>query len=218
MTPAIGRSLVKAWAHKQESGSRLACIYSLRHPERKMIRYVGKTLDRKKRAYNHLTGRGNPSMQKWIKEMKARGKAPFMEILEVCNEDNWHVREAFYIRKFRREGHKLYNRYDGVRHRTDDGTRKSIQEIVVKATYYRSSNSSSLYVGLSKNTYWLLEGNIVSQQRGYDRYGDCPNSQYFFITFEGKSYLLPRKCSIYRLRRGEIPVLPKNFRRASSFF
>jgi group I intron endonuclease len=74
-------------------------IYTLSHPITKEVRYVGKTINIKRRYYDHLYRDGNTHKHHWVKSLLAEGLKPIMTIIEEC-PDNWEEREIFWITQF----------------------------------------------------------------------------------------------------------------------
>ena len=72
-------------------------IYALIDPRTKLPFYVGKTNDPKVRLKGHRTGRGTTRSAIFIREIRAEGGRPEMEILELCDEKDWQDREAFWV-------------------------------------------------------------------------------------------------------------------------
>lgn len=79
-------------------------IYVLKDPNNNEIRYVGKTKNTlNKRLYEHCTIRNlKPKTHKnfWIKLLLSNNRRPIIELLEICNENNWKKREIFWINQF----------------------------------------------------------------------------------------------------------------------
>lgn len=72
-------------------------IYALIDPRTKLPFYVGKTNKPQVRLKGHRTGRGITPSAKFIREIRAAGYRPDMEILELCDHKNWPEREAFWV-------------------------------------------------------------------------------------------------------------------------
>lgn len=94
-------------------------IYSLEDPETGEVRYVGKTIDLKRRfGYHCTTGREGQRKDRWVMNLKGRGLVPKMEVLEVvmCVEDEeWYEVEKFWIKYLRFLGCRLLNIEEGGR-------------------------------------------------------------------------------------------------------
>lgn len=88
-------------------------IYSLEFPEGN-IRYIGKTLDPKRRYWQHLHFISSKKEIKtlWIKSLLEEGNKPIIKIIDEVSDDffNW---EQFYILLYKSWGFDLLNRYAG---------------------------------------------------------------------------------------------------------
>jgi GIY-YIG catalytic domain len=92
-------------------------IYALLCPQGE-IRYIGKTIDPKKRLAQHInaakTLRTKHHASNWIRSLLASGEKPAMEIIhEVPEGENWEAYEIEAISAFRAEGHRLTNTSPG---------------------------------------------------------------------------------------------------------
>jgi hypothetical protein len=75
-------------------------IYTLSDPNTNEVRYVGKTINTKRRYKQHLYDKRQTSHKhSWIKSLKDIGLKPIMNIIEECN-DNWEEREIYWISKY----------------------------------------------------------------------------------------------------------------------
>lgn len=91
-------------------------IYILRDPEHGVIRYVGKTLDLKKRLNEHVHDGSRSHKNSWVKSLLARGLKPLIEEVEVIrdsNDEDWPEAERFWISYLRSIGCNLCNGDDG---------------------------------------------------------------------------------------------------------
>jgi group I intron endonuclease len=76
-------------------------IYSLSHPLTNEVRYIGKTINIKRRYKQHLyDNRVKSHKGSWIQSLKSQGLKPIMEIIEECTDQNWEDREKYWIEKF----------------------------------------------------------------------------------------------------------------------
>ena len=82
---------------KMRSMNTQIAIYALIDPRTKLPFYVGKTNDPKVRLKGHRSGRGTTRSAVFIREIRAEGYRPDMEILELCDEKDWQDREAFWV-------------------------------------------------------------------------------------------------------------------------
>lgn len=92
-------------------------IYKLIDPRTNEIKYIGKTKNSLiKRLYEHLTKRNlKPITHKnnWIKNLLNENLKPIIELIEVCDSDNWTERETYYIKQLREQDVNLTNLTDG---------------------------------------------------------------------------------------------------------
>lgn len=89
-------------------------IYALIDPRTGRIRYVGKTVDLKKRLKAHLRANEKGPKDRWIRRLQEKDLEPKVEVLEKCAESKWEAREKYWIKKMRRkEGSALLNRAPG---------------------------------------------------------------------------------------------------------
>jgi group I intron endonuclease len=81
---------------------RKAYIYKLIDPRCSSVRYVGKSVQPKRRLNDHISQSKNLKYycSNWIKSLLAEGLKPIMEIIEECTEDNWKERELFWIEEY----------------------------------------------------------------------------------------------------------------------
>jgi group I intron endonuclease len=74
-------------------------IYTLSHPITNEVRYVGKTINIKRRYKQHLYDKRHSHKASWVKSLKNEGLKPVLTILETC-QDNWQEREIFWISQY----------------------------------------------------------------------------------------------------------------------
>lgn len=88
-------------------------IYSLTDPRDGLIKYIGKTIDLKRRFKEHLKEEGKYKKIRWIKKLLKLNLVPKIDIIDIvwrCDEDFW---EMFWISQFRYAGFKLLNHTNG---------------------------------------------------------------------------------------------------------
>lgn len=88
-------------------------IYVLKHPVTLEVRYVGKTVDLKKRLAGHLNEKGCNRKCRWVQAVLSEGLVPLMEVLEIVSEDTWQEREISWIKYYRGMNVELCNLTDG---------------------------------------------------------------------------------------------------------
>ena len=74
-------------------------IYTLSHPITNEVRYVGKTINLKRRYKQHLYDKRHSYKASWVKSLKKDNLKPLMKVLEIC-KNNWQEREIFWISQF----------------------------------------------------------------------------------------------------------------------
>ena len=103
-------------------------IYCLKDPITDELRYIGKSLNPKRRFTQHLweASRGiKTHKNNWIRKIISSGNVPVIEILEECDESNWAYRERYWIDFFSNVLTNATPGGDGVLFHTDE-TRKKI--------------------------------------------------------------------------------------------
>lgn len=89
-------------------------IYVLSDPRNEDIRYVGKTKQAiEKRLKQHLRDRNNNRRTNWIKSLRKVGVSPTILLIENTDEQNWEIRERYWIKYYRSLGYDLTNLTDG---------------------------------------------------------------------------------------------------------
>ena len=90
-------------------------IYALKDPDTNETRYIGKTDNLRRRYESHIadvTG-DDTHRKRWIKKLKAQGKKPRLEIIEIVTEETWQERERCWIEHYKEQGAKLTNSTEG---------------------------------------------------------------------------------------------------------
>lgn len=91
-------------------------IYSLNDPRSGDIRYIGKTKrDLHNRLNKHIQYSKSHKLHvsNWIRQLINIDLKPTINIIEICNEENWIEREVFYIKYYRENGCDLTNLTNG---------------------------------------------------------------------------------------------------------
>lgn len=87
-------------------------IYALHDPRDGSLRYIGKTVNLKRRFYGHANERAPSHKNHWIAQLKSLGLKPELRVLEVIeNSDDrdWQEKEREWINRSRAAGHNLTN-------------------------------------------------------------------------------------------------------------
>lgn len=74
-------------------------IYKLIDPRNNEVRYIGKTINVKRRYKQHLYDKRKSHKSSWVQSLRNQKLKPIMEILEIC-DDNWKEREIYWIEQF----------------------------------------------------------------------------------------------------------------------
>ena len=77
-------------------------IYCLKNPDNMKIRYIGVTTSKyiSRRLSQHIYCAKNnhqTHVAKWIRKIK---KNPIIELIEICDENNWEEREKYWIKYY----------------------------------------------------------------------------------------------------------------------
>lgn len=85
--------------------NRKVLIYVLKHPDTKEVRYVGKTIRTlSRRLGNHIANakgnKHNKHLSNWILKILSENKRPIIELIEICDKENWQERERYWISHF----------------------------------------------------------------------------------------------------------------------
>lgn len=87
-------------------------IYTLTDPITNQIRYIGKTVNLKRRYTSHSSIKENikenTHRSKWVLSLLNKGLKPIMHVIDQTNHD-WQKLEKFYIQKYKNEGFDLCN-------------------------------------------------------------------------------------------------------------
>lgn len=110
-------------------------IYVLKDPRDGEVRYVGFTIDIKRRYRNHITSSQREKTYKanWIRSVLRAGFKPALEIIESGYGD-WQEREAHWIEYYRSIGARLTNATNG-----GDGTPGYVMSDEAKAKLRRGA-------------------------------------------------------------------------------
>lgn len=87
-------------------------IYALIDPRSNLVRYIGKTSNRKKRFGFHVRNYDVTPKGKWIQELKALGLQPVLRVIETINSNDrqwWRVIEDKWITLYREKGFPILN-------------------------------------------------------------------------------------------------------------
>lgn len=140
-------------------------IYKLIDPITNNVRYIGVTTNSlKNRLYQHKynSKKLKTHSAKWINSLLKKGIEPLIELIEVCNSDNWQEREKYWISFY----NNLTNHHEGGKGVVINRNKESI-------------NNSSFYkkipiLQLSKNGEFIKEWNSFKEASKF--YNKSPNA------------------------------------------
>lgn len=75
-------------------------IYKLIDPRNNEVRYIGKTINIKRRYKQHLYDKRKSHKSSWVQSLRNEKLKPILELLETCDIDNWKERENYWIKQF----------------------------------------------------------------------------------------------------------------------
>ncbi len=169
------------------------------------IRYIGKTNNPDVRWRNHFSGPGTSRMRNWILSLRKEGRYPRLEILEECDESNWHEREEFYINKYLKLGHRLLNVHRGTKVRTDDRVREKIKHQLLEGPYFKLKNEpGKIVVRVAENKYYKVSGNLIKNVF-YNSSEIKPGSYY--VDLLSQRYIIPSSAIIYSMKFMDLPEI-----------
>lgn len=87
-------------------------IYVLKDPATLDIRYVGKSIDSRKRLQRHMVEARNSKSKRHVSNwIRALSETPILEVIEICVD--WKDRERYWISHYKKLGYKLCNHSEG---------------------------------------------------------------------------------------------------------
>lgn len=139
----------------------MVTIYSLKDPLTNEIRYVGKTVNVKRRMYLHIAEAKTSKTHKakWVNKLLESGVKPILEILEVVDDDCWEFWEKYWISQMRSWGFKLCNLTGG-----GDGVKFWSEEMKINMSKIKKGCSVwNKGIGMSDNAKQLLSNSKKGQ-------------------------------------------------------
>lgn len=115
-------------------------IYTLSDPATGVVRYVGKTINPKKRLADHCSKRkSSRHKESWISSLRHKHQKPIMDIIDCVDFVAWEFWEIHYISLFRSWGFDLVNHDKGGRGSASLETREKLR---VASTGRKQSSSA----------------------------------------------------------------------------
>jgi len=93
----------------QSTSERMVSIYSLADPDTNELKYVGKSVNPKKRLKYYLWCNDSRPVQQWVKTITDKGKEPQLIILDQVPESEWEFWEMYWIEQVKAWGFNLEN-------------------------------------------------------------------------------------------------------------
>lgn len=127
-------------------------IYCLKHPKTQQIRYVGKTINIKRRLTQHIQDAKRHISKRrtinWIYNLLKSNLRPIIEIIEICDENNWQEREVYWINYYK-EKTNLCNHHDGglgcLGRKLTDFEKEKIRKIGYKQSHFSEEEKSIIW-------------------------------------------------------------------------
>jgi Zn-finger nucleic acid-binding protein len=155
-------------------------IYGLKEKGEELYRYIGKSVNPKKRFQSHKDyARNKPTTYTgcWIKSLLSEEKEVEMDILDECEGDSWINRETELIFLFRSAGALLTNHTNGGENPPNLG---ELDEERKKTIYRKRSENyyKKKEQGFKRNFNWIpseetkriIIKNLTSRQVTVDQY------------------------------------------------
>lgn len=103
-------------------------IYTLSDPTTNQVRYVGKTVNLKKRYSSHICNFNKKNKKEnWVLSLKNKNEKPLMEVVDTVPYKNWEFWERYWISQFKAWGFDLVNLTEGGDNVCSDKTRKKLK-------------------------------------------------------------------------------------------
>lgn len=119
-------------------------IYTISDKEGKIF-YVGQTTNVRQRTLYHYSSK-KPLGNK-IREMVLNASTPIFTVVDMCDDESFFMVEQFWINKFYKEGHTLFNKRVALR------KKDKVKFVIVDFTGLNSED-------LRQKENWLLNGEI----------------------------------------------------------
>lgn len=84
-------------------------IYSLSDPQTGEIRYIGKSINPKKRIDNHLHIKKKSHCSCWIQSLRNKKLKPLFDIIDTVSKEDWIFWEQWWICQAKAWGFRLTN-------------------------------------------------------------------------------------------------------------
>jgi hypothetical protein len=197
-------------------------IYCLKDPDTMEIRYIGVTtskyISRRLSQHNYCANNNYQThVAKWIRKI---GKSPIIELIEICNKDNWEEKEIYWINYYDNltnihEGGKgviIDRKFTSIERSAkahnvkivqldNDGNLIKIWNSIKDATIYFNGKSKSSICNVLKNNY----GAVTAFGYRWFYYNDYINNNYTIKDYKSKvNYDNINKVYLYDLENNLI--------------
>jgi len=162
-------------------------IYTLSHPITNEVRYVGKTINIKRRYKQHLYDKRTSHKSSWVQSLRTDKLKPTLTIIETCTPDNWKDREIYWITQF--------NNLTNLKLGGDDGNHRiikneTIEKIKTKLTGRKlSEEHKNNIIQSTKNKRGVIIDGI----------------KYYSIMDASKKLLIPKSTVHKRVNANSFP-------------
>jgi len=153
---------------------RKSFIYCLIDPRYNTIRYAGGTAQElEKRFKQHFTSAVSPKypVNRWVKELRSFGLKPIIEILCVCETEDYEYDERIFIIACRAIGCDLLNVLDGGqlgnRSKKSSLTRQKISKAKIGTIHTAEDNEANRLRNLGKKMSPISVAKGVEKRKGY---------------------------------------------------
>lgn len=141
-------------------------IYFLKDPISNEIKYIGKTINIKRRLSLYISeARKNKNKRhvlNWINSLLINGQSPIINIIEICNDDNWQEREIYWILYYRNLNTKLCNISNGGL--GGSGVKNFSQEEIKRRSLLLSNKRSKYNLELKLKIWDLIKENKTHKE------------------------------------------------------
>lgn len=215
---------------------RIIYIYTLSDPISYETRYVGKTLNIKKRYSEHIneSKTNNTRKSNWIRKLSKEEKLPIIDVIDICDECSFSFWEMHYISLYKSWGFRLLNHTDGgegasgYKYSDDMRLKKSESMKGPKNHFYGKNHTKETKKILSevdkkgeKNPMWnknhkISSKNIMSSKKSglYDGVKNPRARKLYQYTINNelvKIWDYAKECAdFYNISRGNISTFAKN--------
>ena len=129
------------------------CIYTLSDPRTNEVRYVGKTWQSlEKRLLNHIQSskKSKDHRSNWINSLLKKNLNPKIEILAICNRDDWQTEEIYWIKLLKFLGCNLVNQNNGGLGNSGNKLSKTSRTKISKSLTGLKQNNETIQKRISK--------------------------------------------------------------------